>query len=485
MESNALQFYQPGLLFETQESTVCSTIRNYLHMLTDRFPDESQTYKRFIEIIKNFHEDVEMPREILEATVGEILKGHDDLIQEYQRICILFDERDDFELARKIVEEEEKEALRIIASAKRQAAHIRAYKTQRKSTLLRLPREIRDTIWKDVVQGNIVHISRVEDENASSSSSISFKYHSCVATTGLKSSACPAGEGDHALCARTSRSDFPSHRLVCKQMNLELPEARATFFAKNALHFDNLEDAQEFVFGLKERDRAAITHIRLPVPYSLAMKDCDEGMEFRAWEAIMNYFSCPWVRSTLHLYDNTSRFWKRPWCFKYSACYYRENRDRMYKKWQVSFGDSSWDIDIASLRYKAEPRIDIGMSYPEVGELFSSAPLLRLSPFLSIPQSTFFRPRPRNHIPFSTRFDNPAPWIRSLLQFRQYSGLNFHFWASNPISKENGILRVPRHEAFIAALQEEVSRSEIGPWKIVQFRRKHFGNPDVASLRNL
>ncbi|TGO29839.1 hypothetical protein BPAE_0010g00230 [Botrytis paeoniae] len=454
MEINALQANQSGLLFETQD-------------FTNRFQDEPQIYEEFIEVIQNFHEDEEMPREDLEATVGQILQGHDDLIQEYQRIRILFDEREDFELARKQVEEEKKEALRKIASAERQAAHIRACEAQSKSTLLRLPREIRDTIWNDVVQGNIVHISRIDFEDASSSSSTSFKYHSCVATNGLKSSACPAGEGDHALCARTSRSDFPSYRLVCKQMNLELPEARATFFAKNALHFDNVEDAEEFIFGLKECDRAAITHVRLPVPYSLAMNDYNERMEFRAWEAIMNYFSCPWARATLHLNEDASRFLKRPWYFYYSSCYYHGNRDRMYKKWQVGFGDTSWDIDIASLRYKAEPRIDIGMSYP------ASA------------QSTLFRPRSRHFIPFTTQFDNPPPWLRSLLQFRQYSGLNFHFWASNPTPKEYGILRVPRHEAFIEALQEEVSRSEIGPWKLVEFRREPFGNPDRASLRNL
>ncbi|KAF7936604.1 uncharacterized protein EAE97_007970 [Botrytis byssoidea] len=467
MKMNTLQVKQPELLLGSQEVTVYSAIQSYLHTLENRFQDEPQIYERFIETIQNFHEDEEVLREDLEATVGEILQGHDDLIQEYQRIRMLFDEREDFELARTHVEEAKKEALRKIASAERQAAHIRACEAQSKSTLLCLPREIRDAIWNDVVQGNIVHISRIDVEDASSSSSTPFKYHSCVATTGLKSSACPAREGDHALCARTGRSDFPSYRLVCKQMNLELPEARAAFFANNALHFDNAEDAEEFIFGLKERDRAAITHLRFPVPYSLAMVDYNEGMNFRAWEAIMNYFSCPWARATLHLDEDDSEFLKSPWYFYYSSCYYHQNRDRMYKKWQVGFGDTSWDIDIASLRYKAEPRIDIGMSYPE-----------------SV-KTTLFRLCARNHAPFSTEFDNPPPWLRSLLQFRQYSGLNFHFWAPSPTSEEYGILRVPRHEAFVEALHEEVSRSEIGPWKVVEFRRKPFGNPDSASLRNL
>ncbi|TEY64470.1 hypothetical protein BOTCAL_0147g00110 [Botryotinia calthae] len=472
METNAPQVNQPSPLFETRELAVCFGIQSYLHMVKNRFQDEPQIYEDFIETIQNFQEDEETSREDFKVAIGEILEGHDDLIQEYHRVRILFDEREPFELAREQIEEgeearEKKEALRKIASAERQAAHIRACEAQSESALLHLPREIRDTIWKDVVQGNIVHISRVDDTSSSTVTPSSYKYHSCVATKGLKSSACPSGEGDHALCARTSRSDFPSYRLVCKQMNLELPDARETFFAKNALHFDNLLDAEEFLFGLEECDRAAITHLRLPVPYSLAMKSYAEGIEFSAWEAIMNYFSCPWARETLHFDDDNSMFLKLPWYFYYSSCYYYHNSDRMYKKWQVGFGNTSWDVDIASLRYKSEPRMDIGMNYPESA------------------QTTLFRPRPHHHIPFTTQFHNPPPWLRSLLQFRQYSGLNFHFWAFNPTSQGHGIVRVPRHEAFIEALQEEVSHSEIGPWKLVEFRGAPFGNPDGCSLRNL
>lgn len=48
----------------------------------------------------------------------------------------------------------------------------------------------------------------------------------------------------------------------------------------------------------------------------------------------------------------------------------------MYKKWQVGFGNTSWDMDIASLKYKGEPKMDIGMSYPEYGK---SHPLHQLS----------------------------------------------------------------------------------------------------------
>lgn len=178
---------------------------------------------------------------------------------------------------------------------KQRTKHIRACKGQTKSALLCLPREIRDKIWKDVVVDNIVHVSRDVDSER-------FSYHSCLASKGLKSSACPSGEGDHAQCATTARwktRNLPSYRLICKQISFELPDTKSTFFSKNAFHFDNLEDAEEYLFALRENDRAAITHLRLPIPYSLSRQTWNSGPEFRAWESIMNYFSCPWVRDTV------------------------------------------------------------------------------------------------------------------------------------------------------------------------------------------
>ncbi|RAL64272.1 hypothetical protein DID88_002164 [Monilinia fructigena] len=132
----------------------------------------------------------------------------------------------------------------------------------------------------------------------------------------------------------------------------------------------------------------------------------------------------------------------------------------MYKNWQVGFSDTSWNIDIASLRYKGQPKMDIGMRYAGSEQ--------------SIFESSYYN---RVAMPFTIDFAYPPDWLRSLLQFRQYSGLNFHFWDAN------GVENVPRYEAFIEALHEQVSHSEIGPWKLVEFRGTPFGNPDRHSLR--
>jgi len=40
----------------------------------------------------------------------------------------------------------------------------------------------------------------------------------------------------------------------------------------------------------------------------------------------------------------------------------------MNKKWQVGRGNTSWDIDIAELKYKGSPRLDLAVELPEFGE---------------------------------------------------------------------------------------------------------------------
>ncbi|EDN93875.1 predicted protein [Sclerotinia sclerotiorum 1980 UF-70] len=360
MEGNASQVNQPESSVSSREIATRFVIHRYLNTIKSRFQDDPTIYEQFIHFTENFQEDGDMSSGDLEMVLEVLFRGHDDLIQEYHNLRPTFEEAKTFYMERKREEEEaEVEEMKRIADATRRD-HIRACEVQSKSTLLRLPREIRDTIWKDVVSENIVHISR--DANSSS-----YSFHSCVAPNGLKSSACPSGKGDHTQCATTGPSDFPSYRLICKQINLELPDARGTLFSKSVFHFDDLVDAEEYLFGLKERDRAAITHLRLPIPYSLSTKHEDSGPEFQAWEAIINYFSCPWVRETLNLnvHDrHHKQFLKQPWFFYYSSCYYQHNRHRLYKKWQIRFGDTSWDMDIASLRYKGEPKLDIGMDYP-------------------------------------------------------------------------------------------------------------------------
>jgi hypothetical protein len=49
--------------------------------------------------------------------------------------------------------------------------------------------------------------------------------------------------------------------------------------------------------------------------------------------------------------------------FYYSNCYYLENKDRLYKRWQVGRGNTSWDIGISDLKYKGHPRLDIAMAF--------------------------------------------------------------------------------------------------------------------------
>jgi hypothetical protein len=59
---------------------------------------------------------------------------------------------------------------------------------------------------------------------------------------------------------------------------------------------------------------------------------------------------------------------KSPIYFYYSKCYYYENADRIHKKWQVGRGNTSWDVDIAELKYKGLPRLDLAMELPEFGK---------------------------------------------------------------------------------------------------------------------
>ncbi|KAA8571981.1 hypothetical protein EYC84_001921 [Monilinia fructicola] len=81
----------------------------------------------------------------------------------------------------------------------------------------------------------------------------------------------------------------------------EAQNPRGTLSSKSALHFDHLEDAAIYLFAVKERDRAAITHLMLPASYSLSRQHRDSGTVLGAWEAIMNYFSYPWMRGDISM----------------------------------------------------------------------------------------------------------------------------------------------------------------------------------------
>lgn len=116
---------------------------------------------------------------------------------------------------------------------------------------------------------------------------------------------------------------------------------------------------------------------------------------------------------------------KKPIYFYYSSCYYGHNSYRLYNRWQVGRGGTSWDISISNLVYLGCPRLDIAMANPTNGEY-----CLRLSFDSSgrtLTASTEEQ-RDTNSRPFSTNFSNLLPWMQALLQFRNYDALGFDFY---------------------------------------------------------
>jgi hypothetical protein len=200
-------------------------------------------------------------------------------------------------------------------SAAKMVAHRQACERQSDSRLLTLPREIRDRIWEDVVTGNVIHVSTCSDIHVKRRRSgrpkrPRWNYHSCMASKGLESSACPPGSGDHIHCLTSGPSNYAIIHLVCKQIHIELDSAD-TFFSHNALQFADLHVAYKYLFGLKEDDRAAITHLRLSIPYSWTSVEHDAHRRPKnvpEWQAICNYFSNPWDRRTVRHKSKPSNF---------------------------------------------------------------------------------------------------------------------------------------------------------------------------------
>jgi len=195
-------------------------------------------------------------------------------------------------------------------------AHRQACERQSDSRLLTLPREIRDKIWEDVVTGNVIHVStsseihHVKRRRPGRPKRPRWIYHSCMASKGLESSACPPGSGDHIHCLSSGPSNYAIIHLVCKQIHIELDSAD-TFFSHNALQFADLHVAYKYLFGLREDDRAAITHLRLSIPYSLTTVRVERYHHygnFPEWHAICNYFSNPWDRRTVRHKSKPSNF---------------------------------------------------------------------------------------------------------------------------------------------------------------------------------
>ncbi|TVY49481.1 hypothetical protein LOCC1_G000598 [Lachnellula occidentalis] len=323
----------------------------------------------------------------------------------------------------------------LAAQAERDEAHRKACERQSNSPLLTLPREIRDKIWDEVILGNVVHISPRRAGWLRRNSG-KFCFHACRAEKGAGSSACPPGVGDHANCSTTGPSNYVDIRLACKQLLLELPDSETTFFSQTAFQFADLETADAFLFGLSEPQRSSITHLKLAVPYNLA-----GDKDYKLWTGIINYFSNPWERKSLHMDpkpEDEPAMLREPIYFYYSGCYYENNKNRMYKRYQVGRGGWSWDVGISDLKYKGEPKLDLAM------KVLTDDQLEDISTW-------------------STDMDSVAYWCEPLLQFRQYDGLTFQLYHNE------GPTSTPEFEDFVAALKDRMVEPVIGPRKCMFF----------------
>jgi hypothetical protein len=191
------------------------------------------------------------------------------------------------------------------AREKQDAAEKSACEIQSASTLLTLPRELRDKIWDFVSTDNIIHISQgIETQAKRRGRNVrrkKYNFYMCSSPYGYASTACPPGMGDHTYCSTSGGSNYGDWRLACRQMYLEIPYIKGDFLVKNALQFADLETADAFLFNLKEVNRASITHLRISVPYSLTTTGNIDRYESATspWVAICNYFSNPWDRKTV------------------------------------------------------------------------------------------------------------------------------------------------------------------------------------------
>ncbi|TVY19222.1 hypothetical protein LARI1_G002188 [Lachnellula arida] len=336
----------------------------------------------------------------------------------------------------------------LAAQAKRDEAHRRACKQQSSSPLLTLPREIRDKIWDEAILGNVVHVS--SRRARWSSLGMEFFFHACRAEKGAGSLACPPGVGDHADCSTTGPSNYPDIRLACKQLLLELPDAETTFFSKTAFQFADLKTADAFLFGLSEPQRSSITHLKLAVLHNVTSDEfSDENYEL--WIGILNYFSNPWERKSLHMDpkpEDKPAMLREAIYFYYSGCYYENNKDRMYKRYQVGRGGRSWDVGISDLKYKGEPKLDLAMKVLTHDQAVNT-----------------WRPN----------FDDLSYWwSRPMLQFRQYDGLTFQLY------NNEGLTSTPEFENFVAVLKERMLEPVIGPRKCMFFAGQAYGDGDQS-----
>lgn len=141
---------------------------------------------------------------------------------------------------------------------------------------------------------------------------------------------------------------------------------------------------------------------------------------------------------------------KDPVYFYYSSCYYHNNRDRLYSSWQVGRGDTSWNVQISDLKYKGCPKLDLAMQYPTDEELRQQTDIY---PDL-----------------WTRRFEaNPSGWIRPLLQFRGYDGLQLRV-----VGAEGRDTEV--YDGFVEELKGFIKGFEIGPQGVPFFAGRPYGD---------
>ncbi|KAG9230793.1 hypothetical protein BJ875DRAFT_430991 [Amylocarpus encephaloides] len=361
--------------------------------------------------------------------------------------------------------------------AERRTRHRLACQRQSGSLLLTLPREIRDKIWKEAISANVIHVSA--KKNVTNLHSFprkrplaqSYSFHECHAPNGLLSSACPPGKVDHRNCHTTNRGNVFGITLVCRQILAELPDIETTFFTRNAFQFEDPLDAEDFLFGLSEPQRESITHLRFALPQDFVTDLWDGyGLEAKmvpihaAWQPIVNYFSNPWDRKSLHMlpYGGKSpQILKGRIYFYYSSCYYTNAKYRLHKRWQVGHGNTSWNVVISKMIHKGCPKIDIALHYPT-----GTYRLGIINP-LSID-----RPKGgdeeinEEEDPWDIKLGSASTLIRTLSQFNYYDGLTICLY------NEKGFVTNSGFEKFVSTLQEHVA-GPIGPRPCVTFDRGH------------
>ena len=195
------------------------------------------------------------------------------------------------------------------ARAESERQHKAACELQLASPLLTLPRELRDKIWEECLNGNIIHVAPSGERKGEKEE---WGYHLCRSEKGLESSACPAGMGDHGMCETGGENTFVNLRRVCRQMFLEMrgweDGMDGGFWRENAVQFSSLRDAGRWLFGIHEERRRRLGRVRIALPAGGRWGGDAEGDEdemqdgegrIGKWEAICNYFSNPWDRTSV------------------------------------------------------------------------------------------------------------------------------------------------------------------------------------------